>query len=166
VLTKDEIELTKNLLSRDISMFHIAKYYIERAIKNDKCAAIVAHSGHIGKTCSESIFPFSKTMGYFLNCEFNEKYYAFTILVGDGIISSRNSGIIGKEEVTNLGTPISGSIEKTCTSIEVPFFFLSTEHLPDEHFYYRAIGQSYLGYDCYNYGKFRKIFDGLIFKDS
>jgi hypothetical protein len=97
-----------------------------------------------------------------LNEKYKEEYYALSLLVGSGNISSLSfdEPIFKKNE---LALPIIGSLEESCMKQGTSCFFYPTEYLPNTALRYRKIGNMYHEYWSNDYEYLKNKIDGFIF---
>jgi erythromycin esterase-like protein len=149
--------------SRDYAMFINAEKFMSLYQKEGETVAIVAHSSHLDKKGAFLSFPHVYSLGYYLNEKYKEKYYALSLLVGNGSISSFSfeERIFKKNDIA---LPVSGSLEELCMKQgAASCFFYPAEFLPDTELYYRSIGSMYYEWWSYNYGSVKNRIDGFIF---
>ena len=146
-------------VGRDYTMWLTADRYISKLEESEK-AVIIAHDGHLNK--KTTAFPYIYSMGYYLAGKYHENYAPIGIYVECGEITSAK--MFDKNlTVNNLGQPVAGSIENKCSEVHTPYFFCSSDFLPEGDFYYRDIGYAYLPSQSYSNGPLREKIDGFIF---
>jgi erythromycin esterase-like protein len=150
---------------RDKAMAKNVQRLVSLYIKNQQKAVIVAHNGHINKKISLINFPDIYSMGYYLDKEFGNKYYALGIFPGEGslLLPDKENSTVAKE--IDLRPPLSSCLEYSCLQHESSIFFYPAKNIHNTCIYFRNIGNVYLEEE-YESGNISKRMDGFIFVDK
>jgi hypothetical protein len=167
VSLKENIDIASSLFkweNRDHALFiNVRKVLDIYQLKNNEKAAIFAHFNHTNKLNNTSIRPLNKSLGYYLNSEFKERYCSVGVFVGGGYsIVPELGNRSANAPLYRMGTPPENSIEAVCLNkSKESDFIMPVGSLPEKNMRYRSLPNK--GIYSFPYGYIPKRTDYILF---
>lgn len=144
--------------SRDYFMWLNFECAVKIGLRNGEKAVLESHWGHINKVSvgKKTI----RSLGYYINQHYGNKYKAIGLLGGEGSFYSSYDGV--KFSNRSLNKPPIGSLEAAAMKSDIPFFFYPTSQLPSTTLLMRFNPQGFV-YNQFIENSVKGRMDGMIF---